>query len=365
MKESELLAVLALQRSTQIGDILAKRLIRTCGSAEAIFRSKAYVLQKIDGIGQKLISDLFDSSNFRLAEQELRFINDHGIDYCFFLDDDYPYKLKHCVDGPILLFQKGKIKWSDQPVISIVGTRQITSRGRAFCERLVESLALYNPVVVSGFAYGTDIIAQQAAVKNNLQTIGCLAHGFDQIYPRPHKIYVDQIMEHGGFYTDFWSIDDFERTNFLKRNRIIAGLSEATVVIESAEKGGSLVTADIANSYDREVFAVPGRPGDTYSMGCNNLIKNHLAHMLTQPEDVPYLLDWPSPDKKTQQIRLFPELTSQEQRIYAFLQKNGKTELDIIALELDLPTFKVASVLLSLELKGAIRPLPGKAFESL
>ncbi|NNK88353.1 MAG: DNA-protecting protein DprA [Flavobacteriaceae bacterium] len=365
MKESELLAVMALQRSTQIGDILAKRLIKTCGSAEAIFRSKAKMLRTIDGIGQKLIADLFDSSNFRLAEQELRFIKDHGIDYCFFLGDDYPCRLKHCVDGPILLFQKGHIKWSDQPVISIVGTRQITSRGRDFCEHLVASLAPYNPIVVSGFAYGTDITAQQAAVNNNLQTIGCLAHGFDQIYPRPHKIYVERIMEHGGFYTDFWSIDDFERTNFLKRNRIIAGLSEVTIVIESAEKGGSLVTADIANSYDREVFAVPGRPEDIFSAGCNNLIKNHLAHMLTQPEDVPYLLDWPTPGKKEQQIKLFPELTSEEQRIYGFLGKHGKTELDSIALELDLPTFKVASVLLSLELKGIIRPLPGKAFESL
>ena len=363
MKTSELLAVMALQRSTQIGDIMAKRLIKHCGSAEAVFRSEANSLIKIEGVGRAMLSELFSKSNFRLAEQELRFVQDHRISYCYFLEDDYPQRLKHCPDGPILLFKKGRIRWSDQPVISIVGTRQITTRGTSFCKQLVAALAPFNPIIVSGFAYGADIIAQQTAVEHNLQTIGCLAHGFDQIYPKPHEVYVEQILEHGGFYTDFWSIDSFDRTNFLKRNRIIAGLSEATVVIESAEKGGSLVTADIANSYDREVFAVPGRPDDTYSIGCNNLIKNHMAHMLTCPEDIPYMLDWRSPDVPKRQTILFPELTSLEHRLYNFLGEKGKTELDLIALQLELPTFKVVSILLSLELKGVVRPLPGKVFE--
>jgi len=192
-----------------------------------------------------------------------------------------------------------------------------------------------------------------------------LAHGLNQIYPKIHKKYVADIENHGGFFTDFWSTANFDRKNFLKRNRIIAGLSEATIVIESAEKGGSLVTTEIANSYNREVFAVPGRITDTQSVGCNNLIKYQKAHVLSQPEDVPYILNWQlEPEKKKPiQQQLFVELTTEEKVIYNYLKQNGKTVLDMIALECELPTFQVASTLLNMELKGVLRPLPGKQFE--
>ncbi|MBT8252512.1 MAG: DNA-protecting protein DprA, partial [Bacteroidia bacterium] len=220
------------------------------------------------------------------------------------------------------------------------------------------------PVIISGFAYGTDIIAQRAAVDSNLQTIGCLAHGFEQIYPKSHEPYMKRIMEHGGFFTDFWSIDTFERTNFIKRNRIIAGLSEATVVIESAEKGGSLITADLARSYDREVFAVPGRPSNPYSVGCNNLIKYQQAHMLTQPEDIPYILNWRSPEAiLPAEVKLVPELNSNEKLIYDHLLIHDRSSLDSISRNTGLPTNEVASILLKLELRNLIRPLPGKAYE--
>ena len=210
-------------------------------------------------------------------KKELKFIKNNDIDCLLFTDDEYPDKLKHCIDGPILIFKSGNIDLKQQRIISIVGTRKITTSGIAFCEKLIEQLAEFNPLIVSGFAYGTDITAQKAAMKHNLQTVGCLAHGLNQVYPKVHKKYVAEVEKHGGFLTEFWSTSSPERENFLKRNRIIAGLSEATIVIESAEKGGSLVTADIANSYNREVFAVPGRTTDSQSVGCNNLIKYQKA----------------------------------------------------------------------------------------
>jgi DNA processing protein len=323
------------------------------------------MLLKIDGIGTITIEGLFDKIHLEEAENELRFIRDNKIISHYFTEDTYPERLKHCIDGPILLFQSGNINLKQQHIISIVGARKITTSGIAFCEKLVEALSQFNPVIVSGFAYGTDITAQKAAVRHNLQTIGCLAHGLNQIYPKAHKKYVADIENHGGFYTDFWSTDSFDRNNFLKRNRIIAGLSEATIVIESAEKGGSLVTADIANSYDREVFAVPGRTTDSQSVGCNNLIKFQKAHLLSNPLDVPYMLNWELGNEKKPVIQkqLFVELEPDEKIIYNFLSDKGKELLDVIAIQCEMPTYKIAGILLNMELKGVVRPLPGKLFE--
>lgn len=365
MTENQLLHILALQHVPNIGDITAKKLINHCGSVEAVFNEKRHNLLKIDGIGSIVISDLFNKSHFKKAEEELRFIKDNNISCLYFTYNDYPERLKHCIDSPILLFQTGNVNLKNQRIISIVGTRKITSSGVDFCNKLVEELAVFNPIIVSGFAYGTDITAQKAALKYNLQTIGCLAHGLNQVYPKVHKKYVADIEKHGGFLTDFWSSDAFDRNNFLKRNRIIAGLSEATIVIESAEKGGSLVTADIANSYNRDVFAVPGRTTDTQSVGCNNLIKFQKAHLLSNPMDIPYMLNWEleSNEKPTIQKQLFVDLTEEERLIYNYLKEKEKQQLDIIALDCNMPIFKVAGILLNMELKGVVRPLPGKLFE--
>lgn len=365
MTEQQLIYALALQHVPKIGSTTAKKLINHCGSAEAVLKEKKAKLLKIDGIGSITIEGLFDNIHLEEAENELRFIKDNNILTHYFTDDTYPEKLKHCIDGPIVLFQSGNVNIKQQPIISIVGARKITTNGIAFCEKLVEALAPYNPIIVSGFAYGTDITAQKAALKHNLQTIGCLAHGLDQIYPKVHKKYVADIEKHGGFFTDFWSTDAFDRNNFLKRNRIIAGLSEATIVIESAAKGGSLVTADIANSYNREVFAVPGRTTDSQSVGCNNLIKFQKAHLLSQPLDVPYLLNWQleSEQKPAVQKQLFVELDSDEKTIYNYLKANDKQLLDVIAIDCNIPSYKLAGILLNMELKGVVRPLPGKLFE--
>ena len=208
---------------------------------------------------------------------------------------------------------------------------------------MINTLAPLNPTIVSGFAYGIDITAHRTALANNLQTIGCLAHGLNQIYPKSHKPFVAGVEKNGGFMTEFWSSSNPERENFLKRNRVIAGLSQATIVIESADKGGSLVTADIANSYNREVFALPGRSSDKYSRGCNNLIKQQKAHMITSAADLIYMLGWELETKtdKSIQKQLFVSLDDTEQKLYNYLQQEGKQLLDTIALRCELPIFKV------------------------
>lgn len=363
----ELIAILRLQHVSNIGDVIAKKLISHCGGPSAIFEDKQSQLLKIDGIGTQTIKHLYDSKNLRAAEKEYEYIIKNNISYSYFEDEDYPKHLKHCIDSPILLFKKGNINLERRKIISVVGTRNITSYGSSFCEQFIADIVPLNPIIVSGFAYGVDICVQKEAINQGLQTIGCLAHGLNQMYPKVHAKYQNDVMENGGFFTEFWSTSNPERENFLKRNRIIAGMSEATVVIESAEKGGSLVTADIANSYNRDVFALPGRSTDKYSIGCNNLIKQQKAHMLTSAGDLVYLLNWELEVKNTKAVQkqLFVDLDATEQKIYAYLQKQGKQLLDSIALDCELPIFKTSATLLNMEIKGVIRPLPGKLFEAV
>ncbi len=367
LAEAELIALLRLQNVPNIGDVIAKKMIAHCGSARAVFEDKRQHLLKIDGIGTYTLQGLYDTEHIEAAESEYGFIQDNGLAYSYFMDESYPRLLKHCIDSPVLLFKNGNIDFEERKVISVVGTRNITSYGTTFCEQFMEEIAPMDPIIVSGFAYGVDICAQRAAMGQGLQTIGCLAHGLNQIYPKVHSKYVADVKKNGGFLTEFWSTSNPDRENFLKRNRIIAGISEATVVIESAERGGSLVTADIANSYNRDVFAVPGRAEDKFSAGCNNLIKQQKAHMITSAADLIYLLGWEieKEEAKNVQKQLFVELDNTEQSIYTYLQKEGKQLLDSIAIACQLPVFRVSSTLLNMEMKGVIRPLPGKMFEAI
>lgn len=364
MKEQELINLLMLQNLSGIGQINAKKLLQYFGSATNLFQADLKQLSEIDGIGKKRLQTLKDSANLKEAEEELKFIIDNKIDVLYYEDEDYPSRLKQCIDSPILLFSRGNINLKNKPILSIVGTRQITSHGVAFCEQLVSDLAPLKPVIVSGLAYGADIVAHKAAIDHNLQTVACLAHGLNQIYPKVHQKYAAAIENNGGFFTDFFSTAIFDRKNFLSRNRIVAGLSEATIVIESAEKGGSLVTADIAHSYDREVFAIPGRPQDKFSKGCNMLIKQQKAQMITSAADLVYFLNWNIEAKKeNKQTQLFINLEGEEKLVFEKLKGIGKAEIDTLSLETKLPTYKLASILMNLELSGHVRPLPGKQFE--
>lgn len=366
MSDQELFYLLALMKVDGVGDIIAKKLLTHCGNAEAIFKSKPNQIAAIDGVGAVLIKNMKDKSVFEKANDELQFIKKNSIDISFFQDENYPERLKHCIDSPVLIFSGGNIDLKNKKIISIVGTRQITSYGTEFCRKLIEDLAPLDPIIVSGFAYGVDIVAHQFAMEHNLQTIGVLAHGLNQIYPRTHKKYMAKMEENGGFITEFWSSSNPDKEKFVRRNRIVAGISEATIVIESADKGGSLITANLANDYNRDVFAVPGRVTDKYSQGCNDLIKTQKANLLTSAADLVYVLIWDIKKKpKTIQKQLFTELEPEEQKIYDFLLKNGKELLDIIALECDFPIFKISGTLLNMELKGLIRPLPGKIFEAI
>ncbi len=366
MIDQELMHLLALQKIEGVGDIMAKKLLTHCGSAEAIFKTKSSQLAGIDGVGSVLLKKLKDKTVFERAEKELHFIKNNNIQVSYFQDNQYPERLKHCIDGPVLLFGSGNINFQNKKTISIVGTRKVTSYGTEFCKKLIADLAPLDPIIVSGFAYGVDIVAHQAAMDHGLQTVGVVAHGLNQIYPSQHKKYVAKMEQNGGFLTEFWSVSNPEKENFVRRNRIVAGISEATIVIESADRGGSLITGNIANDYNRDVFAVPGRTTDKYSQGCNNLIKSQRANLLTSAADLIYILNWDIEQKpKTVQKQLFVSLDENEQKIYSYLQQKGKELLDIIALECDFPVFKISGILLNMELKGVIRPLPGKLFEAI
>ena len=366
MKRADLLHLLALHRTKGFGDIVAKKLIVHCGSAKAVLENSKNTLQKINGIGSHTIRHLHKAIYLQQAEEELAWAEKNKVKIISIFDDDYPEQLKQCIDSPIVLFTVGDQQLKERKCISIVGTRNITSYGREMCEALIEKLAPYNPIIISGFAYGVDICAQRAAVANKLQTIGVLAHGLDQIYPEIHKQFMAPIENNGGFITEFWRGDKPLRANFLQRNRIIAGLSQATIVIESATKGGSLVTADIANSYNRDVFAFPGRTSDQFSKGCNELIKNHKAAIITSADDIIKALNWDVQiNTPVIQKQLFINLNPEEQQLYDYLLEQGKSILDDIALQNSFTIQKTVGILFNLELQSVVRPLPGKQFEAI
>lgn len=366
MSEENIFYLLALLRVEGVGDIMAKKLLTQFGTAENVLKAKSQQLAAIDGVGTVLLKNFKDKTILDKAKQELNFIQKNNIEVLCFQDGNYPDRLKHCIDGPVLLFSSGNIDLKNRKIISIVGTRQITSYGTEFCKKLIEDLAPLDPIIVSGFAYGVDIVAHQLAMDHDLQTIGVVAHGLNQIYPKPHKKYVAKMEQNGGFMTEFWSTSNPDKENFVRRNRIVAGISEATIVIESADRGGSLITANMANDYNRDVFAVPGRTTDKYSQGCNNLIKTQKASLLTSAADLIYNLNWDIvQETKSVQKQLFVTLDDDEQKVYDYLLKSGKEQMDIIALHCDFPIYRISGLLLNMELKGVIRPLPGKMFEAI
>lgn len=347
-----------------IGCVIAKRIIGYLGSIEAVFNEKKENLIKIPGIGKYLAYNINTSKALNMAEKELDFIHKNKIQAIFYLDKNFPERLRHCEDGPLLLFTKGAKDLNNPKILSIVGTRLASSRGKETCDKIIVDLANkgHEVIIVSGLAYGIDITAHKSALNNSLKTVAVLAHGLDTIYPNLHRNIAKKILNNGGLITEFFSKTELERNNFIKRNRIIAGLADATIIIESKEKGGAMITADLANSYDRDVFAVPGRINDISSKGCNMLIKNNLAHLIEKADDIEYFLDWNVDLKKnTVQKKLFPELSTEEQSIVQILLK-GQQNIDQISKKAGLPTSKVCHYLLKLEFSGNIKSLPGSIY---
>ncbi len=364
MKKQELLAVLRLQKVPLVGAITAKKLIaHVQGNVAALFEKDPTTFQNIHGIGKQVLSELQHKKYLIQAQEELNYIEDHNISYHYFLEETYPILLKETIDAPILLFSEGTFDAQARRVISIVGTRNCSNYGRDFCKSLLKDLASYQPIIVSGLAYGIDIQAHQSALANGLQTWAVLAHGFQETYPKSHLKYRNAIRKQGVLFTEYGFKARPQRETFLQRNRIIAGISQATLVIESGSKGGALVTADIANSYDRDVMALPGRSSDYYSVGCNTLLKHHKAHVLTEATDVARLLNWDTPKvPKPKQVPL-QQLTIEEELVLRSLSENTSWHLDDIAKVCELSIAQSVTLLLQLELKGLVKPLPGKRYD--
>lgn len=363
MEEDELFAALRLQAVPHIGAVMARKLIDRFGSPSGIFDRGLHEIRKQPGIGRKITNSLADKIYALKAEKELQYLRRSKHKYWYYQGQDYPALLRHCPDAPILLFRQGNIQLQG-PVISIVGTRQMTTYGKEVCRELIMGIRHLNPVIVSGFAYGVDICAHQFAMDAGLQTIACLAHGLDRTYPADHRKYRGSLLEKGGFLTEFWSRTRPERENFLKRNRIIAGISHTTVVIESGEKGGSLITADLAMGYNRDVFAVPGRLTDIQSRGCNELIGAHKAQIFHSADDLIKQMNWENRgQEKPVQLPLFPDLSAEEKVVFEHLKSHPREHLDMISVNTGYPVSKTSSILLTLEIKGLINPLPGKRFD--
>mgnify|MGYP005848657539 CR=1 FL=1 len=358
---------IALGLIPRIGDISARKLVSHLGSVEAVFSESYRNLVKIPGIGSGMAKYIAEKSYLDAADKEAEFVRKNNIKTYFYLDNDYPYRLKQCEDSPVVFFLRGNCDLNCRKILSVVGTRSATTRGREICEKIISRLSEghHDLVIVSGLAYGIDITAHKAALANNLKTIAVLGHGFKTIYPSIHWPVANSIAENGGLLTDFASDTLPERNNFLRRNRIIAGMSDATLVIESGIKGGALLTADMANSYNRDVFAVPGRPDDQWSAGCNNLIKYNKANMVESSEDIEYFLDWkPEKSKQPYQQSLFSGLNETEQKIFDILSGEGEMTIDTLCRNLGMPVNKLSSSLLQMELMGIVKCLPGNVYRT-
>ena len=365
MQNNNLQFKLALALIPGVGAGLVRSLVASTGSPEAVFKENIRALQKIPGVGETLSTRIRASDTLSRAEEEMRFMRKEGIESSFLLDADYPDRLKQCPDAPVIFFYKGVIPNLTKTWLSIIGTRSPTSRGTLMTTQLVRELAGqgHHMVIVSGLAYGIDIHAHRAALSSGLPTVAVLGHGFHTIYPSIHRSTADDIMKNGCLITDFFSFNKLEPKNFIRRNRIIAGLSEATLVVESGIKGGATTTAEMANSYNRDVFAIPGRVSDPMSKGCNWLIRTHQATLVEQAGDLEYFmgLDQGKPKGGSEQIFLFESLDENERNIVNLIRMEAQS-IDSIARSLNLPVQKISGVLLQLELKGLVRASPGKRF---
>ena len=359
--------LLALSQLDGIGPLSVRKLLRHFGTAREVFAGKAHELMQVQGMQARRVQSILALSDFSKAQRELEWCRERGIRAIGISDPDYPARLRHCDDAPVILFVRGDADLSAQRMIAIVGTRRITDYGRHFTYDLVRSLAPYNVSIVSGLAYGVDIQAHRAALEYGVPTIAVLGHGLDRMYPASHSKSAEQMTQKGGaLLTEFVSGTNPDRENFPMRNRIVAGMCDATVVIESGLQGGSMITAELANGYHRDVFAVPGRIGDDRSEGCNLLIKSHRAHLLQGAADLAYIMAWEKPGseaKKAVQRKIFVELNAEEERIVACLKEQSPLQADQLALGLQLPTSALMVHLLQLELNGLIRSLPGKFYE--
>jgi len=368
---NDLLYKIALTLVPNIGDIYAKNLISFFGSAEAVFNQSIKQLMQLPNMSEKSATNLhqhLSQKEYLLrAQKELKFIEDNQVKVLFLDDNEYPRRLKHCNDAPVLLYYKGNADLNATKIVSVVGTRTPTEYGIKLTEQLIEDLTAQDVLIVSGLAYGVDVCAHQSALKNKLNTVGVVAHGHDRIYPSHHENIAYQMHKQGGILTEFMSETNPDRENFPKRNRIVAGMCDALVVVETRVKGGSLITAEIANSYSRDVFAFPGRSGDEMSSGCNAFIKRNKAMLIEHAGDLLYAMNWSDEHlKKTknkkQQIPLAILLNEKEQKIVEALKVKEKVHVDELSYHSGFTSSETSGILLQLEFNNIIKSLPGKLY---
>jgi DNA processing protein len=366
--DNEIVYKLALNQIPGIGPVLAKNLISYCGGVKQVFSKSTSFLKKAPGIGYWASKNVKAFTDFTRAEKEARFIQENNIKALFFLDKDYPVRLKNIPDGPIVLYVKGEVNLNAERCVAVVGTRKMTHYGKFFINQLIEEIAPYDPLVVSGLAYGVDVWAHKQCVKLGVKTLGVVAHGLDRIYPSRHtNLAREMVKEGGGVATEYMTETEPYFAHFPTRNRIVAGLVDAVVVVESAAKGGSLITGELGNQYNRDVFALPGNVGNTYSEGCNFLIKSHKANLIQNGEDIVKMLNWDVKLGKQKQRKLFVELSENEQKVLDLVRL---TKNDVLGIGIDelmvtaeMTSSVLAMTLLELEMKNCIASLPGKRYQ--
>ena len=363
MADEQLELYLALTKTPNVGPVIAKNLISYCGGIEQLFSKSKKELLKIPGIGPAVVSGLNAKEYRDEAAKELKLLRKHEISIMTYTEKTYPKRLLHFDDAPIMLFYKGNFDLNFYRTIAIVGTRTPTYNGISICEKIIEELVPYNVAVISGLAFGIDSIAHRKSVEYNIPTIGVLGNGLPNIYPDEHRALAGKMTDNGGLLTEFSYNAKPARENFPMRNRIIAGISDAVIVIESKSKGGSIITAELANDFNKDVFAVPGRISDEYSQGCNQLIRQNKAHLIESVKDITYIMRWDEMDAgKAVQKQLFVELDEQEQITLGIIRDNKEIAIDLLSYKLQMNPSEIASLLLGLEFKGLIKTLPGKKY---
>lgn len=362
----ELLYQIGLTLIDGIGDIYAKGLLAYCGSPEQVFKQKKEQLLRIPGIGEQLARSITASSKvLKRAEKELLFIEKYKIRALFYTDDNYPNRLRSCTDSPVMLYYKGNADLNAERIVAIIGTRRPDDHGISKTQELVAGLRDHNVMILSGLAYGIDGMAHKVSLEQNIPTVGVLAHGLDRIYPQQHDKLAKKMLKNGGLLTDFMSETTPDAVNFPKRNRIVAGLCDALVVMQSTRKGGSLITATIAGSYNRDVFAYPGRAAEVLAEGTNGLIKRNKAALIESADDLLDAMQWnPSPVKKVKsaQLPLLLNLSDDERAILSLFDIRDQAHIDEICQLLQLPVSKVSALLLNLEFSNLIKSKPGKLY---
>lgn len=353
----------ALTLIPKVGAVTARNLMSYCGGARAVFEATEKELKGIPGIGSRIAHSIRSSDALFMAERELDFIEAHGIQVRFYTDSAYPQRLKHLPDSPPLLYYKGKADLNAARTVAIVGTRRPSPQGIRICEEIAEALKAYDTTVISGLAFGIDIAAHRTCIANGIPTIGCLAHGLQRIYPAQHTHTALEMIENGGLLSEYPSQTAPDRERFPMRNRIIAGLCDALIVVETQRQGGSMISAKMANDYHRDVFAVPGRVRDKCSAGCNLLIKSHRANLLESIDDLAYVMRWEKAGAQNgKQRELFLDLSPKEEAVVELLKHQDLMPVDQISASLQQNNSELAALLLGLEFKGVVRTMPGKRY---